>query len=193
MAWGAIAAAIGSSAVSAYGQSKTNQANREISQRQMDHQLYMSNTAYQRGMADMRKAGLNPILAYRQGGATTSPGASIAAQNPLTPFENIPQTASAVALQREQTKIAKADAKLAEERYKKFRQFGDSPLGNNAHSAAQMARSAKREADRRRVERKRLPPLKGYKTQNYNADTPVSDFMRRLKKGTDDLWRHWTN
>lgn len=39
-------------------------------------QEMMSNTQYQRAMADMKKAGLNPILAYRQGGAGTPSGAT---------------------------------------------------------------------------------------------------------------------
>lgn len=64
----------------------TRQAGADAAQKQMDFQRDMSGTAHQREVADLRAAGLNPILSATGGmGASTPPGATYQPQDYVTP------------------------------------------------------------------------------------------------------------
>lgn len=58
------------------GASNSAKKSAKQAQKQMDFQERMSNTSYQRAVGDLTKAGLNPMLAYSQGGASTPSGAA---------------------------------------------------------------------------------------------------------------------
>ncbi len=82
------------------GQADANRRNRQLVREQMAFQERMSGTSYQRAMADMRMAGLNPMLAYQQGGASTPGGATAKMESTLGPA-----VSSAVAVRRMSAEI----------------------------------------------------------------------------------------
>lgn len=126
---------------SALGASKQNQANQAASREQMAFQERMSSTAYQRAMTDMRLAGLNPILAYKQGGATTPTGASYQAQNVMGRGVDAASSAYQVATTTQNTRALTSLQMMKNDDY---RRFGDSVLGRQAASAWRMAQTGRR-------------------------------------------------
>lgn len=74
-------------AASLFGGHQGNVASAREAQRNRDFQLMMSNTAHQREVSDLRKAGLNPILSVNKGASTA--GGSMAPQHDIaTPAVN---------------------------------------------------------------------------------------------------------
>jgi len=65
------------------GQESANQANAQQSEKQMAFQKEQRATQYQTAVEDMKQAGLNPMLAYQQGGAGNQPGAQAQMQSSL--------------------------------------------------------------------------------------------------------------
>ena len=93
-------------------QQQAQQFNAAEASKNRDWQAFMSNTAYQRAMQDMKVAGLNPILAANLGGASTPGGgqASIAGvsglQNPGAALQQGITTASQAGQSAAVTKAA---------------------------------------------------------------------------------------
>lgn len=73
------------------GQHSANQMNRQLAREQMAFQERMRNTEYQAAVKDMIAAGINPMMAVSQGGASSPAGASARMEN-----ENGPAVGAAI-------------------------------------------------------------------------------------------------
>lgn len=104
-------AALISGAAGLLGGSSRNKAAQRAAANQMAFQREMSNTSYQRGMTDMKKAGLNPILAGKMGGASTPGGATYQPENVgmagQQAFANIQNTMAQTAKIKAETGVLK--------------------------------------------------------------------------------------
>jgi len=158
---GGLAGNLISSGINFFSARDTNKKAKKLAREQMAFQERMSNTQYQRAVKDLKAAGLNPMLAYMQGGASSPSGAQPSLKTPgvdptgVSTAKNLASQVTQRALQnvnikqqnellREQTRAAGGQADQAQATGAMYRRYPElMPMMDKAGAAGAVAGSAK--------------------------------------------------
>lgn len=175
---------VGTSVINANAQAETNEKNFQIAREQMAFQDRMRSTSYQTAVKDMRAAGLNPALAYQQGGAATPSGASanmIAPQ--IEDFVN-KGLSSALELRRLKKEVKAVDSQAMLNNASAVAKQADTKLSEtNALVAKKNAEAL--DAKLPAIREQAKADLKAAKFNNKAAEYDA--IMRRVKEGAGVL------
>jgi len=161
---------------SAQNVASTNATNAQIARDQMAFQERMSNSAHQREVADLRAAGLNPILSANHGGASTPGGASIAMQNPEVQNLFSQGVNSAIATRQLQANVDKV---------KSDTEVNDSVIGLQAKQGMNQESSAKAAAASAKASDE-MAKLTRLKQREVQADLPRREARGKFERDHAD-------